>query len=132
MKTFLKNVAGLLQKNSKRLVLLLVLALAVLLVMDYNARMTGLNQITQQLHTVQTQEGEVALTNQFLKTQIAYATSEPGVVEWAYDEGMDRPGDVPIVPLSQPGVTPTPTPLPVSTSVPPQNWQVWLLLFFSD
>jgi hypothetical protein len=130
MKEILKKLSALFQNNKKRLILLLVLVFAVFLVMDYNSRMTSLYRVTGQLSAVQTQEGKMALTVQHLNTQIAYATSEAGVVDWARDENMNQPGDVHVEPLSPQGVTPTPTSIPITTSAPAENWQIWILLFF--
>lgn len=132
MKKIAQKIATLFQNNKKNIILLFVLIFAVLLVMDYNSRMGSYNIVMNQMYNVQTQEGKMALTAQFLKTEIAYATSEAGVIDWAREEGMILPGDIPVVPLVPMEVTPTPTPLPSSKAISLQNWQIWFLLFFGD
>jgi len=128
-KTF-KNIKFFFQNNKRRLILLLVLFFAVILVMDYNSRMMGLYRVTSQLGAIQTQEGKMALTVQYLHTEIAHATSQYGVIDWARDENMVLSGDIPVEPLLPHEATPTATPVPVVTTIPPENWQVWVLLFF--
>jgi hypothetical protein len=72
-------------------------------------------------------------TQQNLQTQMAYATSEAAVLEWAYQEGKwVREGDVPIVPLAEPGSAPEPTPAPAATAVPESNLEIWLSLFLDE
>ena len=132
MKELITKIFAFFQKYKKRLVLLVILIFAVLLVMDYNSRMSGLYRITGQLNSIQTQEGEMALTVQYLRTEIAYVTSEAGVMDWARNEGMSQPGDIPVEPLSPADVTPT-APTVMATPLPtPDNWQVWVLLFFGN
>jgi hypothetical protein len=69
-------------------------------------------------------------TQASLQTQIAYATSEKAVADWAYAEGhMIRPGDNPVVPVAPGAVTPAPTPARVVVRPVVENWQMWLWLF---
>ena len=48
------------------------------------------------------------------------------------DRGNVQDGDLPVVPLGQPGSAPieasTPTPIPT----PPANWEIWWDLFFGN
>ncbi len=101
-----------------------------ILVMDFNNRMSALRRLSTRKEGVLAQlEGQIQ-TQDSLQTQIAYATSDASVIEWAYEEGsMVRPGDVPVVPLAQVAGTPVPTPTPVVVLTPIANWQFWLWLF---
>ena len=96
------------------------LAVLTLLVMDFNNRMAELRRLSDQRVIVAGRATDLVRTQQNLETKIAYATSEAAVLEWAYQEGKwVREGDVPIVPLAEPGSAPEPT--PDSNTVAPGN-----------
>ncbi len=100
------------------------------LIMDFNNRMVNLRNLSEQKDRVAAQVTSLVQTRTSLETQIAYATSEAAVIEWAYEEGqMVRPGDNPVIPLAPAQSTPAPTPRPIITQPAMKNWQVWLLLF---
>jgi hypothetical protein len=68
-----------------------------------------------------------------LNTQIAYATSEGAVEEWAYVEGhMVRQGENLIVPLQPEGATQVPLVVPTATPIPVSNWDIWMALFSGE
>ena len=59
--------------------------------------------------------------------------SDAAVEEWARVDGhYVQEGDLPVVPLAQPGELPveasTPTPVPTQMA----NWEVWWTLFFGE
>jgi hypothetical protein len=100
------------------------------LVMVFNSRAIELRRLGAQRDIVAARATSVARENASLQTQIAEATSEAPVVEWAYEKGhMKKPGDIPVVPLAPVGGTPAPTPTPGPRQLPVQHWQMWLLLF---
>jgi len=111
---------------------LIILGMVVLayLVMDFNSRMGALRRLTAQKEEVAAQlEGQMK-TEAGLQTQIAYATSDDAVEQWAYEEGsMVRDGDVPVVPIPPGGSTPVPLPTTTKAATPVPNWQFWLWLF---
>lgn len=101
------------------------------LIMDFNNRMVNLRNLSEQKDRVAAQVTSLVQTRTSLETQIAYATSEAAVIEWAYEDGqMVRPGDNPVIPLAPAQSTPAPTPRPIITQSAMENWQVWMLLFF--
>ena len=109
------------------------LAVLTLLVMDFNNRMAELRRLSDQRVIVAGRATDLVRTQQNLETQIAYATSEAAVLEWAYQEGKwVREGDVPIVPLGEPGSAPEPTPAPAATAAPESNLEIWLSLFLDE
>jgi len=109
------------------------LAVLTLLVMDFNNRMAELRRLSDQRVIVAGRATDLVRTQQNLETKIAYATSEAAVLEWAYQEGKwVREGDVPIVPLGEPGSAPEPTPVPPATAVPESNLEIWLSLFLDE
>ncbi len=108
-------------------------AILALLVMDFNSRVGDLRRQSAQKQRVSAELEGQEQTQAALQTQIAHATSEAAVVEWAYNEGnLVRPGDNPVVPLAADGSAPTPTPRLVATPERVSNLDVWLWLFFDD
>jgi cell division protein FtsB len=119
-----------LRSNGKRIAVLGTIVILVLLMMDFNNRMGEYQRLKGQEEQVSAQVGNLQATEQTLKTQIAYATSDSAVEEWAREQGhMIQPGDVPIVPLAPPNSTPPVTTLVAPTPEPVSNWQVWQTLF---
>ena len=114
---------------------LLVIGLIVLtlLVMDFNNRMAELRRLSDKREDVAVEATNLINTQVQLETQIAYATSEGAVEEWAYEEGhMVREGENLVIPLEYPGFTPKVTILPTATPVPKTNWQIWVSLFLES
>jgi hypothetical protein len=100
------------------------------LVMAFNARVVNLRHLSAQKDRVSAQKENVEATISGLETQIAHATSDAAVVEWAYGDGnMVREGDHPVVPLAAVKSTPVPTPTPLVTQRTASNWEMWWWLF---
>jgi hypothetical protein len=107
------------------------LGLMAFLVMDFNSRMAELNRLTAERVLVRDQLGARMQTQASLETQIAHATSEAAVVQWAYQDGhLVRQGDVPVVPMVDQDVRPTSTPRAVITVEVKSNLERWFDLFF--
>jgi hypothetical protein len=105
----------------------------ILMVMDFNARLETLNALRKQAAIVSTRATQVVQTQLALQTEVAYASSDQVVHEWARNEGhYVQSGDQPVVPVEVPGMAvealASPTPLPT----PMANWQVWWALFFDE
>lgn len=110
--------------------IILGLAVLVLLIMDFNARTAEWRSLAADKEIVSERYLNLLQTQSALQAEIAYATSEPAVMEWAYgDAHLIRPGDSPIIPIPQGPVTPTVTPAPIITQESVQNWQRWVQLF---
>jgi len=112
---------------------LLVIGLVVLafLVMDFNSRMSELRRLRDKHEVVAQRVTNMVLTQVYLETEIAYATSEQAVREWAYQEGrMVRDGDVLIVPIPMAEITPTPVVVETPMAEVVSPWRVWWALFF--
>jgi hypothetical protein len=109
----------------------LVIALVVLayLVMEFNSRSAELNRLRVEQQIVATRRQSRQQTEVALEGQIAYATSDAAVMEWAYRNHLVRPGDVAVVPVQRLQVTATPAPRPVITPTEIDNFQIWLSLF---
>ena len=107
------------------------LVLVVILVIDFNQRLDTLNRQSMQLATVQAEGTQVVETQVALMTRVAYAGSDASVEEWAYTEGRwVRQGESLVQPMPDGSAAPTPTAPPVPVTPEPENWQIWLELFF--
>ena len=117
----------------KQMLFVLLFALVIVFLMDFNVRLMELSRKTEQRDEILKEVYQLELTAQTLRTQIAYATSEVAVEKWAREQGhMQHPGDIPIVPLPASQLDVTPTPLVAPTNVPVSNWEVWQLLLLGE
>jgi len=110
-----------------------VIFVLILVIIDFNNRLEELNRLQKQDGILQTQATQEIQTYMALQTQIAYATSDQAVEDWARQSGhYIQPGDQAVIPVgSASGVpvqgsepTPSPTPMP--------DWQIWWNLFFGN
>lgn len=117
--------------NWRRVGLFVGLAFLVMLVFGFNARLQELNRLSGEAEIYRAQATQAMQTQVALEEQVAYATSDAAVEDYARDDNhMILEGEIPVVPYgtgnNQSVVTPTPTPSPT----PLPNWQVWWNLFF--
>ena len=114
---------------------LIVIGLGILtmLIMDFNNRMADLRRLSKKSQEVAGEATHLHETEMALETQIAFATSQAAVEQWAYQEGRQiREGDVIIVPVGQSGSIPESTPIPTQVVLPRSNWETWLSLFLDS
>ena len=119
--------------NLRRVLVLVGILMLVFIVLEFNRRLEELNMLNRQNQIIQTQATQAIQTQFALQTQVAYAGSTAAVEEWARTDGhYIKDGDLPVVPVGQPGAPPieASTPLPVPTPMP--NWEVWWDLFFGE
>ena len=117
----------------KQILFVLLFAMVIVFLMDFNVRLTKLSRKSEQRDEILKDVYQLELTAQTLRTQIAYATSEVAVEEWAREQGhMLHPGDIPVVPLPDNQLEVTPTPLQAPTQVEASNWEVWQMLLLGD
>jgi hypothetical protein len=119
--------------NIRRVVIAIGILVLVFIVLEFNRRLEELNMLNAQSKLVQMQATQAVQTQLALQTEVAYAGSSAAVEEWARTDGhYIQEGDLPVVPLGQPGSVPieasTPTPIPTQ----PANWEVWWNLFFGN
>jgi hypothetical protein len=119
--------------NIRRVAVMIGILALVFIVLEFNRRLEELNMLNRQNQLVQAQATQAVETQLALQTQVAYAGSNAAVEEWARTDGhYIQDGDLPVVPLGQPGsppiVTNTPTPVPTQ----PAKWEVWWDLFFGE
>jgi hypothetical protein len=115
----------------KYALLVIGLVILALLVMDFNNRMADLRRLSDQREVVAEQVAALEQTRTSLETQIAFATSEGAVRQWAYQEGRwVQQGDIMVVPVSPAESTPAPQATITPTPQPGSNWKIWMSLFF--
>ena len=119
--------------NIRRVLVLIGILALVFIVLEFNRRLEELNMLNRQNQMIQTQATQAIQTQFALQTRAAYAGSTAAVEEWARTDGhYIKDGDLPVVPVGQPGATPveasTPTPAPTQVA----NWEVWWNLFFGE
>jgi hypothetical protein len=119
--------------NMRRVAVILGIIMLVFIVLEVNRRLEELNLLNKQNQFVQTQATQAVQTQSALQTRVAYAGSTNAVEEWARTYGhYIQDGDLPMVPIGQPGETPLEMSVPAPTPVTMANWQVWWDLFFGE
>jgi hypothetical protein len=117
----------------KRILIVVGLIILIVLMMDFNNRMNELTRLNSQRDALYTEEAQLASTQNYLNTQIAYATSDLAVQDYARNSGkMVQPGDKPLVPIAPAGSTVQPTVMPTLVAQQIENWQKWYELFFGQ
>ena len=119
--------------NVRRVAGIIGIIILAFVVLEFNRRLEELKLLDKQNDFVREQATQAVQTQMALQTQVAYAGSNSAVEEWARVDGhYVQEGDLPVVPLAQPGELPveasTPTPVPTQMA----NWEVWWTLFFGE
>jgi hypothetical protein len=114
----------------RNVLIVLGLVLAVVLLIDFNRRMEELDSLTAKLDSVQAEGTSVMQTQVALVTQVAFATSDQAVEQWAYQNKMVRDGEhaIQLEPSGTITATPVPVPVPQAQALP--TWRIWWELFF--
>jgi hypothetical protein len=109
----------------RNILIIVGLLLAVVLLIDFNRRLEELNRLSTKLEAVRSEGTSVMQTQVALVTQVAYATSDSAVEQWAYDNKWVRVGEHPVELIPVGNVTPTPVLPSVTQTAEPPNWRVW-------
>jgi hypothetical protein len=119
--------------NVRRVAGIIGMILLVFIVLEFNRRLEELNLLDKQNDFVRAQATQAVQTQIALQTQVAYAGSTQAVEEWARTDGhYIQDGDLPMVPIGQPGAAPIEMSTPIPTPTQMANWQVWWDLFFGE
>ena len=117
----------------RRVAVMLGIFALVFIVLEFNRRLEELNMLNKQHEVVMTQATQAVQTQLALQTQVAYAGSTAAVEEWARTDGhYIQDGDLPIVPIGQPGAPPVESNTPTPTPTQMAKWEVWWSLFFGE
>jgi cell division protein FtsB len=114
----------------RNILILFGLLLAVVLLIDFNRRMEELDNLTAKLNSVRAEGTSILQTQAALKTQVAFATSDQAVEQWARSNKMVKAGEQPVQLEPSGTVTPTPVAVPLAQTEALPNWRVWWQLFF--
>ncbi|NLB71830.1 MAG: hypothetical protein GX797_07495 [Chloroflexi bacterium] len=117
----------------RNLITIIVIVVLVFLMMDFNNRMTTMIRLNNEEAGLQTRIAELEATQVKLEDQIAYATSEIALEEWARESNrMIEEGDHPII-LLQPGdYKPQPTHTAQPETVTRSRLDIWKELLFGS
>ena len=119
--------------NVRRLLVMIGILALVFIVLEFNRRLEELNMLNRQDQLIQTQATQAIQTQLALQTQVAYAGSDAAVEEWARTDGhYIQDGDLPVVPVGQPGAAPIEASTPTPAPAPLSNWEIWWDLFFGE
>lgn len=117
--------------NVRRVATIIGIVALVFIVLEFNRRLEEMNLLNKQYQLVQQQATQAVQTQTALQTQVAFAASDGAVDEWARTDGhYVQEGDLPVVPLGQPGAAPVELSTPAPTATPMTNMQIWWDLFF--
>lgn len=120
-------------RSGKFVAILIGAVILTLLVLGFNSRVSEKRRLSQQEEQMDARLKSLERTRMSLETQIAYATSEAAVEEWAYEQAKmirEGQGDHLLVPLPGSGPPPESTPEQSVEVQRVENWQVWWKLFF--
>jgi len=67
-----------------------------------------------------------------LVTQVAYATSDEAVEQWAHENKWIQPGEHPVELISAGSASPTTESLPTNQTENLPTWRIWWELFFGN
>jgi cell division protein FtsB len=119
--------------NVRRVAIIIGMIMLVFIVLEFNRRLEELTLLNKQNDLVQAQATQAIQTQIALQTQVAYAASTNAVEEWARTDGhYVQDGDLPVVPIGQPGTAPIEMSAPAPLPTPMANWQIWWDLFFGE
>jgi len=119
--------------NVRRVAVIIGIVMLVFIVLEVNRRLEELNLLNKQNELARAQATQSVQTQVALQTSVAYAGSTNAVEEWARTDGhYIQDGDLPVVPIGQPGTAPLEMSVPAPTPTPMARWQVWWDLFFGE
>ena len=119
--------------NMRRVAVITGIIILVFVVLEFNRRLEELTLLNKQNELVQAQATQAIQTQTTLQTSVAYAGSTNAVEEWARTDGhYIQDGDLPVVPIGQPGTAPIEMSAPTPAPTPMANWQIWWDLFFGE
>jgi hypothetical protein len=119
--------------NVRRVAGIIFIIILAFVVLEFNRRLEELKLLNKQNDLVHEQATQAVQTQMALQTQVAYAASTAAVEEWARTEGKYiQDGDLPMVPIAQPGAAPVEIATLIPQPTPQPNWQEWWDLFFGE
>jgi cell division protein FtsB len=107
--------------------------LGILIIGDLNGRMANARRLERESQVLATEVAALSTEQVDLTTNVAGATSEAHVAEWAHaDAKMVQEGEVLVVPVAPAGTSKTIETSEELRSEAPSNFQVWWALIFGN
>jgi len=114
-----------------RLITVVVIVILVVLMMDFNNRMSNMIQLNQMEKILETKLAGLEATRLVVEDDIAYATSDRALEEWAREKDrLIAEGDHPIIILPPSEYTPSPTKTPDRETIVLTRLEIWKELIF--
>ena len=119
--------------TDRRFVTVVVIVILVVLMMDFNNRMSNMIQLNQMENILKTRLAGLEATRLVVEDDIAYATSDRALEEWAREKDrLVAEGDHPIIIMPPGDYTPAPTPTPELETVVLTRMEIWKELIFGS
>jgi len=114
-------------------VILAVLGIVLVLLVDFNQRMTLLTRLRREEKELTEYYSQLESTRTALEAELIYAQSDQAVERWAREDAMMiQPGDIPIVLLPPAEQVPTPSVIEPVIIEKIKKWEIWQALFLGD
>jgi len=105
------------------------LVAGLLIMLDFNRRQAEAQRLEADRSVASTEVAQLEVAHSALQTQVAYATTDAAVIEWAHEQGkLTQNNEVLVVPLL-PTSVPSPAPPPPQAPPPRPAWILWWDLF---
>ncbi len=118
---------------AQRLIFVVGIGLLLLVLFGFSRRIAEFSRLNAQLEREGAQLTELAATQAYLVDQIAFATSEAAVEQWAREEARwAQEGDFPVIPLPPADFTPQASSAAQATPSASGNWQTWMAWLFNS
>lgn len=119
--------------KDKRVILAVLGIVLVLLLVDFNQRMTLLTRLRREEKELTEYYSQLESTRTALEAELIYAQSDQAVERWAREDAMMiQPGDIPIVLLPPAEQVPTPSVIEPIIIEKIKKWEIWQALFLGD
>ena len=119
--------------KDKRVILAVLGIVLVLLLVDFNQRMTLLTRLRREEKELTEYYSQLESTRTALEAELIYAQSDQAVERWAREDAMMiQPGDIPIVLLPPAEQVPTPSIIEPVIIEKIKKWEIWQALFLGD
>ncbi|RLD02928.1 MAG: hypothetical protein DRI56_13335 [Chloroflexota bacterium] len=119
--------------DAKYLFLFIFLAILIFWMIVFREQISNLHRLSDEVERAKATESALVTTQQYLSTQAVLAQSGEFAEEWARkNEKWIQEGDHRIVIIPAEGTPIAFTPTPKPTAKPPNNFQIWWELFFTQ
>ena len=119
--------------TDRRLITVVVIVILVVLMMDFNNRMSSMIQLNQMENILETKLAGLEATRLVVVDDIAYATSDRALEEWAREKDrLIAEGDHPIIIMPPSDYTPVPSATPKPDTAILTRLEIWKELLFGS